>query len=143
MPQAHSSITFICMAYLLHHGITLIEPDYDHESKRVEVGKGVHGLCRYAQEHWLEHLLAYLSTREGSHDDHKERILLALDNLANALSRFDDNAPLGKASRSLDVRLDLLKGRDPSYTFATRVIISQLAGRIAPAKDDDHGIVKL
>lgn len=52
-------ITFACMSYLVS-GLSLLDPDFPEEQRRVEVAKGFHWLQLYANDHWVDHLFEYI-----------------------------------------------------------------------------------
>ena len=135
--DAHCNMAFACVAYLLHHGVTLIESDYDDISRRIDIASGMHGLCRYAVGHWLEHLLRFI-TSSGGHP-RKEEVLLAVDNLAITLSRIAPQDVIDYSGVKLDTRLDKLAERETTFKFVASALVSHLSRRIAPVKYKQNG----
>lgn len=80
---AHYNITLSCISYL-HTSLSLIDPNIPPEQVRTHVLLGYHGLHRYADEFWTDHLLQYL--RLGGVFD--VSILEALDDLLQ-FQKFD------------------------------------------------------
>lgn len=135
------NVTFSCVAYL-GSSVTLIDDDYDEQSRLIEVAKGFHGLCRYASKHWVEHLLAFLhSTKQSKDSDIRQKILQAADGLASSISQVappqQQMLPPGK---SIDDRCESIKGREPLFTLVISTLMSHLAERIAPKKSKSPGM---
>ncbi|GIJ89554.1 DNA-directed RNA polymerase II subunit RPB1 [Aspergillus pseudoviridinutans] len=85
--QAHFNISFACLAYLTK-GMDLLDPDIDSEQNVSEVARGFHGLCWYAHEHWLYHLLACLDEPESITADESALILRQADEFYRKDSRL-------------------------------------------------------
>lgn len=137
--DAHCNIAYACVAYLLHHGVTLIESNYDDISRRIEIVGGMHGLCRYAVGHWVEHLLRFITSSSGH--SHREEVLLAVDNLAIMLARIAPQDITDCSRVKLDTRLEKLadRERETTYKLVVSALVSHLPQRIAPAKKQQNG----
>jgi hypothetical protein len=134
---AQCNIAFSCLAYL-DWSATLVDADYDENSRLIEVGKGFHGLCRYATKHWVEHFLAYvISTKDSRDSDSKEGILKAADNLAHTLSQIVPQKKVDYSQARLDPRCHALKVREPIFTLVMSTLFAQLKEKIAPRYGDD------
>lgn len=135
MITAKYNVCFSCLAYL-NFSVNLIDPEYGEESCLVEVGKGFHGLCRYASKYWVEHLLAYLAVSEDSGGDtSKETIMKAADNLALCISSIVSLSPLKNAPARLDERCRYLDGREPTLSLVMFTIEAQIKELIVPRND--------
>jgi hypothetical protein len=97
----------------------------------------MHGLCRYAVGHWIEHLLRFI-TSSGRHS-HKEEVLLAVDNLAITLARIAPQDITDYSRVKLDTRLEKLAERETTFKFVASVLVSHLPQRIAPVKCKQNG----
>ena len=77
----HYDIALACTSYLLS-GLTLADSRCEEDRKLIDVAKGLHGLQLYANEFWLEHVLAYASLA------HDEAETLPASELLSALTVF-------------------------------------------------------
>jgi hypothetical protein len=134
LEEARCNVTFSCLAYLLNHGINLIAPDLDDESRRIEIGQGLHGLCRYAVDNWTEHVLSYISEKETADVKLREKIMQILENLAIALSGISALPHADLSQMKLDSRCDALSERELTCTLVKSALVEQLPRRIGPAK---------
>nr|KAK5436980.1 hypothetical protein LTR18_009345 [Exophiala xenobiotica] len=142
LEEARCNITFSCLAYLLNHGINLVAADFDDESRRVEIGQGIHGLCRYAVQNWTEHLLSYVSEKEVVQVDLRAKTLQALENLALALTKISPLPHSDFSQIRLDSRCDALSEQAVACTFVKSALVDQLPQRIAPAKSTSATVVE-
>lgn len=135
------NVTFSCVAYL-GSSVTLIDDDYDQQSRLIEVAMGFHGLCRYASKHWVEHLLDYLHiTKQPKDPELRQRVIQAVDGLASSITQI---VPLERQMlppmKSIDDRCDTIKGHEPLFTLVTSTLVSHLQEKIAPRKGKNPGM---
>jgi hypothetical protein len=97
----------------------------------------MHGLCRYAVGHWIEHLLKFI-TSSGGHF-HRDEVLRAVDNLAITLARIAPQDITDYSLVKLDTRLETLAERETTFKFVASALVSRLPQRIAPVKYKQNG----
>jgi hypothetical protein len=89
--EAHYHLAFSCMSYL-RSARYFIEPDVTRIDQKLRVMKGFHGLHRYANEFWFQHLLQYAKCDDPVENDE-------LDMLIGDVSVFWKQEPGFRASR--------------------------------------------
>ena len=119
---AQHDITFACIIYLTS-SFTLIDPHYSKERRLVDVAKGWHGLQRYANEYWIEHLLTSANTVDGNKDSNAWKSLLPhlyeLCNRHRQVGRIIDMIPKQEythlSPEARDPRSEVLREFDEVY----------------------------
>lgn len=133
--EAQGNIAMSCVKYLVC-AVSLIDPEYGLERKRLEVAKGYHGLCSYASKHVVYHLLAYLELDQGSvRSEFRDSLLLAAEGLASLVQRFAPHKKPGVANDKLTKQCESLSARPALFSLVVseRVLLSRISTR--PRRD--------
>jgi hypothetical protein len=100
-------------------------PDDDRISRVVN---GLHSLHVYANEYWLDHLLAVGSVEPGF--DHSSRLYALMSILSSELAKMENMNPKQRQDRDVatdDARIQCLKGLDGIYQTARATLHARSA----------------
>ena len=141
--NAQQIITLSCVSYLTS-SFMLIDPEYSEITAKRSVVKGYHSLQFYANEFWLQHLLALSSDPNTCFTDTKYKTLLErLRNLCNAHKKIQSlrnyvpslSATLGLDSPEID--LDCLNYEPTTKKLASQVLAFRQAIKHRQTKELD------
>ncbi|KAF1849355.1 uncharacterized protein K460DRAFT_404584 [Cucurbitaria berberidis CBS 394.84] len=125
--ESERCVSMSCLKYL-NFSLGLIRQYAVYDSRTVDVGKCLYTLQSYAKEHWLDHLLAFISKLHGVADKQLEERLDRLVDIIQSHQTQASNASLNfisegpESALSLEPRLEHIRHSGYIYEALCKVV---------------------
>lgn len=128
-PKAEYHLTTACVA-CIRFSIGLINSRSPEDHRTANVGRGLHALCLYANEYWIDHLSSYIHAGGSLNTNESGSLCHQLGRLVDLQKRYEvqilsNSAPvLDSRDRSLPVdgRLTCLADCPEIHRLASKIV---------------------